>query len=194
MTKNEETNPAKVELSGRWVNETDYSDVMEEMSNDDLLKEKEIWEKRVAYRPAKITNEVLIAILSEIGKRGLQTKPPVIKLAGMHRESIRETNPATGHTPGPWDQHDYNVCIGFRGEHCITYKPNRTPPAVKSSEYTANARLIAAAPDMLAALKELVDIGGADQHGFAKTWTLRDNEALSYRLRAAIAKAEGGAS
>ena len=143
-----------------------------------------------------------------------ETKPPVIKLAGMHRESIREPNPATGHTPGPWKTFhathgtwilsESKTLAGKWADHIVCVPDHMEQGGVScgpiagqdksQAEAEANARLIASAPEMLAALKELVDIGGVDQHGFAKTWTLRDNEALSYRLRAAIAKAEGGAS
>jgi len=95
-----------------------------------------------------------------------------------------KTEEKTAHTPGPWEQQDYAVCVAFDSDHCIMYKPNRTPRAVKASEYIANARLIAAAPCMLEALRNLVMdwervIGPIPE----------DHEA-----QVAIAKAEGGAA
>ena len=87
-------------------------------------------------------------------------------------------------TPGPWKLQDYAVCVAFNSDHCIMYKPNRTPRTVKASEYIANAHLIAAAPEMLEALRNLVMdwervIGPIPE----------DHEA-----QVAIAKAEGGAA
>ena len=67
-----------------------------------------------------------------------------------------KTEEKTAHTPGPWKQQDYAVCVAFNSDHCIMYKPNRTPRAMKASEYIANARLIAAAPTMAEALREVL--------------------------------------
>lgn len=53
-----------------------YTDTLKDMTDVELLKEMDVWEDRVAYRPARITNEVLISILGEIGKRKLQRKTP----------------------------------------------------------------------------------------------------------------------
>jgi hypothetical protein len=87
------------------------------------------------------------------------------------------------HTPGPW------YCLtnhspGQRQDHIVRSKPGKCEVARASeqfmdrSERIANARLIAAAPDMLAALHIALPfcpiIGGADDI-----------------VRAAIAKAEG---
>ena len=87
-------------------------------------------------------------------------KPAVIKLAGMHRESIRETNPATGHTPGPWE-----VEKALKGTNWELYPAHNRYPCQQpiaqgwasdigerhQAEAEAHANLIAAAPDMLAA-------------------------------------------
>lgn len=93
---------------------------------------------------------------------------------------------AKTHTPGPWQM------SGVRGTSPV-YKghgvgPDGQPYVVivpyndkDHAECLANARLIAAAPDMLAALKALVTF--FESTGF-KTGFLADS-------RAAIAKAEG---
>jgi hypothetical protein len=80
----------------------------------------------------------------------------------------------TQHTPGPWFAH--NIGLGPNGEGPFTY-PLGTDP----DKAAANARLIAAAPDMLAALQ---------MHDALPAWP--DREALIKAMdatRAAIAKA-----
>ena len=57
----------------------------------------------------------------------------------------------TTHTPGPWTTGsalDEKACLS-RGEYIVF-------PLPEDSEIEANARLIAAAPDLLAALRALV--------------------------------------
>jgi hypothetical protein len=53
------------------------------------------------------------------------------------------------HTPGPWFAH--NIGLGPNGEGPFTY-PLGTDP----DKAAANARLIAAAPDMLEALENII--------------------------------------
>ena len=88
------------------------------------------------------------------------------------------------HTPGPWTYHyepklnRHVVRAGFAGERgiCSTYGAG-----AKSYECAANARLIAAAPDLLAALEAVADY-----------WAGGDvPEALDTQMSAAIAKARG---
>lgn len=84
------------------------------------------------------------------------------------------------HTPGPWRVFDTPLGVGVTpkdGEYadiarCDGFDSTRTPDEVR-----ANAHLIAAAPDMLAALKFVDERGNADDF-----WNV---------LHAAIAKAEG---
>lgn len=83
------------------------------------------------------------------------------------------------YTPGPWLAH--NIGLGPNGEGPFTY-PLGTDP----DKAAANARLIAAAPDMLAALEELVK--GMEEHGAEKWFPHR-----MARAHAAIAKAKGNA-
>ena len=98
------------------------------------------------------------------------------------------------HTKAPWEVLDYNgvfcrICSG-KGRRIIATVPLGTP---------ANARLIAAAPDLLAALKALdaywcemlPDGPPADD---ADHWLHADSRAVWRTARAAIAKAEGGAA
>ena len=86
------------------------------------------------------------------------------------------------HTPGPWKTVARNYPIADTGDYdgcweVLTGDPKK--PIVQiwgdSDEDEANARLIAAAPDLLEALRDMVDHG--DATAFAKA-------------RAAIAKAE----
>lgn len=69
------------------------------------------------------------------------------------------------HTPGPWD---YQPSIPEEGSECFWIGPTdaticiATVDGPQSSQFRwANARLIAAAPDLLEALKKIVDAGSS---------------------------------
>lgn len=92
------------------------------------------------------------------------------------------------HTPGPWE-----VCRDSRGCQSVRAKSGflAFTPSIQhyndptryideTEEAKANAHLIAAAPDMLEALKDVIQIVRVDE------WPR-----LSGKCRAAIAKAEG---
>jgi hypothetical protein len=91
----------------------------------------------------------------------------------------------TQHTPGPWHPFNAGWITSARGPICAMY-------AMKSGNYEddteglSNARLIAAAPELLEALKELADL-------FQDTLTgdYRPDSFTFQPARAAIAKAEG---
>ena len=86
------------------------------------------------------------------------------------------------HTPGPWRIGDAGVTV---------FGPKTEAPSPKTvaymadgnSAWKANARLIAAAPDLLAALM------GAEER--MRNVGVTDGSALMIQVRAAIAKAEG---
>jgi len=91
------------------------------------------------------------------------------------------------HTEGPWDyvsaEHTagWGVCVGD-GNDLILRMVGRKPKAEKQ----ANARLIAAAPDLLDALRELTI--AAEAAG----WDVdADNAPILKAARAALAKATG---
>jgi hypothetical protein len=91
----------------------------------------------------------------------------------------------TAHTPGPWNiQHDFNV---FGGRRLVAsaggHSSNQHPLAV-DAENRANASLIAAAPDLLKAVRHLF---ACDMAGSSVDFRCDGCEAA----RAAIAKAEG---
>jgi len=89
----------------------------------------------------------------------------------------------TQHTPGPWFVTPDGAAVyekdgfGYRGETVCRL--------VGHPFTTANARLIAAAPDLLDALAEML----ADADTLQEPYR---NEAICERARAAIAKATGG--
>lgn len=99
------------------------------------------------------------------------------------------------HTPGPWEacissNSDTYMIFGPRNEDIVAHVPEfMAMPIV-----TANANLIAAAPDMLAALqsvdREIEALIGEAQ------WYASGNQAanLCRKVRAAIAKATGAAA
>lgn len=107
------------------------------------------------------------------------------------------------YTPGPWCVHERTAAnqpivvgrpeIGQRRTLVKVYQP------LGSSEMEHNARLIAAAPDLLEALQNaeqhivtmLTAIAGGNTQAGAR---LADKDAVVIAIRAAIAKATGGAA
>lgn len=100
------------------------------------------------------------------------------------------------HTPGPWEVERWNWPMEMTGRYHRVLNHERFPTAFipawsepgpfevdGSDEAQANARLIASAPELLEALKEIVD--AADGDG----WNQLD--ASFKKARAAIAKATG---
>lgn len=90
------------------------------------------------------------------------------------------------HTPAPWYWSD-NV-PDFPKNHCIIVDANGFTIAEPSPMGEADARLIAAAPDLLAALQMVNRIWSHDQ-----TANLAPDSPVAI-VRAAIAKATGGAA
>lgn len=103
------------------------------------------------------------------------------------------------HTPGPW--HVDAVHSEALHEVCMTNPPPKegNPVVLASVEYdqdrgtcptlreaNANARLIAAAPDLLAACQAAMAFVSTWQHGF--------EDAFVGQMRAAIAKATGASA
>lgn len=108
------------------------------------------------------------------------------------------------HTPGPWvvsrESNEWNSptaprreidalkACEFGGEPtryrlaCVQYPPTQAG-TMGAQEREANARLIAAAPDLLAALKDIIE-------GVDECWMF-DNPGSVDRAQAAIDKAEG---
>lgn len=102
------------------------------------------------------------------------------------------TTPTTTHTPGPWEimpdtefDHKMGWCVRQVGKHnpeiALIYGASRHNAKEGQAEARATTRLIAAAPDMLDALRGMID------------W--QDNKTGDYadmieNARAAIAKAE----
>lgn len=91
-----------------------------------------------------------------------------------------------GHTPGPWG------CDGteVHAEHlviCTAYRSRTDDEGnwMSNEEVEANARLIAAAPELLRALRNLLPWGGDPKHRPPQGWGMWA-EAIE-----AIAKAEG---
>lgn len=87
----------------------------------------------------------------------------------------------SNHTPGPWRTDGWTIIAG----NAINIAYTRTAIAEREEEQQANARLIAAAPDLLAALLELLrlwDEDDMDQCVYDRAESL---------ARAAIAKAVG---
>ena len=87
------------------------------------------------------------------------------------------------HTPGPWKSEDRFI---FAGSEFKLY-------VIDEAESEANARLIAAAPDLLEALQCALD--HLEYCGYGDSWerecALTGEDPLDKKIEAAIAKATG---
>lgn len=117
----------------------------------------------------------------------------------MNSEKSRTAT--TSHTPGPWGvahvgkSLEGNYGAGFAVPCVIATNGATVAELMRSDSAMANARLIAAAPDLLAALRVIID----NEHrrltgGSANEPTLRDIINALDAGRAAITKATGAAS
>ena len=90
----------------------------------------------------------------------------------------------TKHTAAPWligeNRYDYDLIIRSANNDPVC---SVIYAGYSKTEAKANARLIAAAPELLEALKELCDVTDTNDY----------NEAAFFKAEAAIAKAEGQA-
>ena len=104
----------------------------------------------------------------------------------------------SAHTPGPWtadklqDQSAFNIFMqGYGSAGASVHHCSNATNCMGSLEVDANARLIAAAPDLLAALQLLV----AEYEPNLKAFALNAPRKAKWdAARAAIAKVEGGAA
>lgn len=107
-----------------------------------------------------------------------------------------------GHTPGPWRYYRDEPCTDETWPIVVdkdggivanvNFETGPDHPATRKMPCMANARLIAAAPELLAALTECITSEGAACFGDMKhhpEWMQRRLYAISDIARAAIAKA-----
>jgi hypothetical protein len=101
------------------------------------------------------------------------------------------------HTPGPWRHGRLDMTTITEREVKFVYGPGNSPNLVamadcSKDEWRANARLIAAAPELLEALRELP---GRDPREGLPCWCgakePQNHHDYCMKARAAIAKAEG---
>lgn len=100
----------------------------------------------------------------------------------------------TQHTPGPWQCDDCLSANGFTTINRADDTPhgNTDEQPVATVYADADACLIAAAPDLLAALRDIVDLQGKTANGLPLSENeVRDWAVANHTARAAIAKAEG---
>ena len=93
------------------------------------------------------------------------------------------------HTPGPWTLEPSCIRGGDRSRSLVICGPGRVSgrsPA-EHGEDEANARLIAAAPELLQACREAL----ADLEGYLAEWETDPALETVQELRAVIAKATG---
>jgi len=103
----------------------------------------------------------------------------------------------TAHTPGPWEEYTVTtVHNDGHAEEVIEIAVNGTHPTVAYVHEVADARLIAAAPDLLAALMECADEAAhaldreEDDDETEREVFLRNMQAIRLVANTAIANAE----
>lgn len=96
---------------------------------------------------------------------------------------------APKHTPAPWgiEVPEYGAVITHNGGSIGAAYPEDM--SGRPHDAVANARLISAAPDLLAALQEAIELIDQDEN-----WLTPAGNVIVARWRAAIAKAEGSQS
>ena len=102
-------------------------------------------------------------------------------------DSQTKQNDVQGHTPGPWDTVDGAILcknVNAYGNFHIARFDRGDEPI--TDEDRANARLITAAPDLLAALELCLPFVDA-----VRRMSGGDGDATAMQARAAIAKARG---
>ena len=98
------------------------------------------------------------------------------------------------HTPGPWSYSEYQSTILGAREGATHVIVARMPEEIKIHHKAndikrTNAKLIAAAPDMIRALKAIAEKGCIDLYGFPGAHNLIDAREVSEMVREAIKKA-----
>ena len=99
------------------------------------------------------------------------------------------------HTPGPWRITTDFIGVYDKDARCIADMDSESAHEIGYDESLANARLIAAAPDLLAALEAVIDdlregIQDAVDNGANEIWVANARKRLM-NARAAIRKARG---
>ena len=93
---------------------------------------------------------------------------------------------STTFTPGPWTQHEsVRDCVTFIGRHGEENLFLENADGYFACQNESDAALIAAAPDLYEALKEMLEYAGIIEE--------RCDSVATNKARAAIAKAEGEA-
>lgn len=96
------------------------------------------------------------------------------------------------HTPGPWraEMNGFSrMAVVDKNNNYLTFKAGSS--RMPEFELEANANLIAAAPDLLASLEELFEIGTVFLSAIEGNDHLTDFEEWADQARKAIAKARG---
>lgn len=96
------------------------------------------------------------------------------------------------HTPGPWGiESGYGFVITSDGSSIAAVFPETLRPGKNHLPAEANARLFAAAPELLGELvmcKQFLE----DMHTQTVDWTIAESQVLHRAVSAVIAKATGG--
>lgn len=110
-----------------------------------------------------------------------------------HAPLERALKKQTQHTPGPWRVDQNNYSVSSSAGRFVAFAATTTQSVgIISPEMKANARLIAAAPDLLAAAEAMLDRLETNNGGLALDPV--QQRGWAERFRTAIAKAKPQAS
>ena len=103
----------------------------------------------------------------------------------------------TKHTQGPWKAHVAHELLNVVTDSVVTvdglHVADVASYGASIATRNANARLIAAAPELLAALKAIAPIVHAFTQDELSVTTIREAHEILSRMQSAISKAEGNA-
>ena len=100
---------------------------------------------------------------------------------------------AVKHTPGPWSQYRDDPLVIVNAAGSSLGEASAGDPYISADEQLANARMFAAAPELLEALRDAID--AVKIFRGPEAWDIYwEHSPECKRWRAAIAKATGSAS
>ena len=95
------------------------------------------------------------------------------------------------HTPGPWIKDKWGTLKGSNGETVMEYNSGAALATLPTPESDANTHLRNAAPDLLEALKMVVEGYHGGYFSSRSQVAIEFRDRIWYKLTAAIRKAEG---
>lgn len=130
---------------------------------------------------ARITFAVVFVVLLALVAFGISSTVDGARACAPERAAVSAN---TKHTPGPWSINPADPREIIAADEVLVIC--RTPATLHQKRAEFNSKLLAAAPDLLEALRDMTRIASAASNG------ITGNQPRIARAQAAIAKAIGG--